>query len=201
MPQCDENALRSRCVWSCALLFAVCLASGCAPTQQEPQPVQEASSTDAATPAVEPTDSEALLSDVRSWEGDQEEPPEQELSFLDLGTPDGAPPERELRLQNFASKFGHQNIVVVRVVGSEKLRPGVLARKLSTQPEIGSRATFATRPAATAIIAMRFTGEVQIVADLIDFGSVESIDETNRLIYVDASDEKQNTDEEDSSSP
>ena len=91
---------------------------------------------------------------------------------------------REQVLQRFTNRHGRDQVVVIRVSRADGLRPGVLVQKLTDQ--LGGVHYFATRPSADAILAVPYAGEIEDVAELIDWGKVTSIDPQQRLIRVDA---------------
>lgn len=73
---------------------------------------------------------------------------------------------------------------MIRVTGSDDLRPGVLVKELVAN--LGTSAFFATRPASEAIMAIQYAGDLGDVTKHINWGKVTSTDADRRLIFVDA---------------
>jgi hypothetical protein len=93
--------------------------------------------------------------------------------------------QREKMLQRFTTRHGQHNVVVIRVSHAKGLRPGVLVQKLTH--DLGGVHFFATRPSADAILAVPYSGDIEDVAEHIDWGKVTSTNPQQRLISVDGS--------------
>ena len=89
------------------------------------------------------------------------------------------PSKREVMLRRFTSRYGRDNVVVIRVSHADGLRPGVLVAQLAQ--DLGSEHFLATPPSAEALLAVNYSGEIEDVTQHIDWGKVTSTDRQQRL--------------------
>lgn len=98
-----------------------------------------------------------------------------------------SPNQRRPSLASFRENQGEENVVTIRIVNANDIRPGVLATSLATA--LGTQKRLATKPGDRAMIAIRYSGAIDDVAAKIDWGKVVSTNETTREIRVDAAKE------------